>query len=379
VRISDRYIGRHVLTGTFMAVFLLMIIFIMGALFKEIREQLVTYQAPLDLVVKIMLYNLPYPIMFVLPWGFLVAILLTLGRLSTQNELVGFRTSGTSLFRLAFPIFALGVLFSISCWFLSGIVSPHAKVSTKKLERSVLRDPVSLLSVGTEAKIPGSKILVTSKEGSTLNGFHLYSLSSSDRDAVPETYVYAESVSLTVDNDNHLFNLSFDNAFIEQIFRGEDEDSATHPIVASTAEPWPVPFPSGKISDRPSHHSTPALLREMIHGREEDKVETSDPEILAERKKRVIKVHRELQKRHALSLACLSFAFIGIPLGITSQRRESSSGLIVSLIVIGLYFTTILIAEDLDEQPWLCALTMWLPNIVCISLGIHLMRRASRR
>ena len=117
----------------------------------------------------------------------------------------------------------------------------------------------------------------------------------------------------------------------------------------------------------------------MIHGREEDKVETSDPEILAERKKRVIKVHRELQKRHALSLACLSFAFIGIPLGITSQRRESSSGLIVSLIVIGLYFTTILIAEDLDEQPWLCALTMWLPNIVCISLGIHLMRHASRR
>ena len=252
-------------------------------------------------------------------------------------------------------------------------------VSTKRLERSVLTDPVSLLSVGTEAKIPGSKILVTSKEGSTLNGFHLYSLSSSERDAVPETYVYAESVSLQVDNDNHLFNLSFDNAFIEQIFRGEDEDSATHPIVASTAEPWPVPFPSGKISDRPSHHSTPALLREMIHGREEDKVETSDPEILAERKKRVIKVHRELQKRHALSLACLSFAFIGIPLGITSQRRESSSGLIVSLIVIGLYFTTILIAEDLDEQPWLCALTMWLPNIVCISLGIHLMRRASRR
>lgn len=364
VRLSDRYLARQIFTGTIMAVALLCVVLIMGSLFQEIREMLVRYQAPPILVGKFMLYTMPYPLMFALPWGFLVTILLTLGRLSKQNELVGFRTSGVSLLRLTMPIFLLGILFSGLCWYLAGVVSPAAKLNSNTIIDTALKqDPVSLLASNSETKLPGFQVFVTSKEGDTLRGFHLYQLSSDERGATPEKYVFAESVDLVVDQQNEQFILSFQNAFIEQL-NPDGIEFPSQPIVASTAEPWPVAYPTKKIRNKPSYRSTFVLLNDL---RSESEASVRNDILI------------ELQKRQALSLACLSFAFIGIPLGITSQRRETSSGLIASLVVAGVYFALLLLAEDLDDFPVLSSVLMWVPNLLCIALGIFLFRRATKR
>lgn len=365
MRISDRYLGHQVFTGTILSVVLLCVVLVMGTLFQEIRELLVRYQAPPGLVAKFMLYSMPYPLMFALPWGFLVTVLLTFGRLSTQNELVGFRTSGVSLIRLAMPVFGLALFFCVVCWFLAGIFSPKAKLNSRKLiDVALKQDPVSLLASNSETKLPGFQAFVTSKDGNTLQGFHLYTLSSTERDAVPENYVYAESVDLEVDLANSQFNLSFKDAFIEEI-PAKESGEPSQPFTSSTAEPWPVAFPSKGIPDKPSYRSNFELFAEASRGFE-----------FVQRKNAVL---TEIQKRHALSLACLSFAFIGIPLGITSRRRETSSGLVISLVVAGLYFAFLLLAENFEEQPVVCSLMLWLPNVLCIAVGVHLLKRASAR
>lgn len=363
VRISDRYLGRQVFTGTIMAVVLLCVVLIMGILFQEIRELLVKYQAPPMLLLKFMAFSLPYPLMFALPMGFLSTVLLVIGRLSSQNELVGFRTSGTSLIRLAAPIFALGAFFSVVCWFLSGVLSPMAKLNSRVLVDTALKqDPLSLLATRSETKLPGFQAFVTEKDDTTLKGFHLYQLSDDERNPVPETYVYATNVGLEVDDSIKSFILSFEDAFIEEIIPIE-EGGGSKFITASTAKPWPLAFPSKDIPDKPSYRTNFKLFSQI-----------NQP--LSQLEKNG--VFTELQKRHALSLACLAFAFIGVPLGITSRRRETASGLVTALIVALIYFVLLLTAENFEDSPAICSIMMWLPNILCFAIGTHLLRRASR-
>ena len=71
----------------------------------------------------------------------------------------------------------------------------------------------------------------------------------------------------------------------------------------------------------------------------------------------------EPHKRAALSLACLSFALVGIPLGITARRRETSNGMILSLLIAAAYFSgVLLIDEETSSSRTINIVLFWLPN-----------------
>ena len=333
MRISDRYLGQQVFTGTIMGVVLLCVVLIMGILFQEIRDLLVTRKAPPILVAKFMLYSLPYPLMFALPVGFLTTVLLVIGRFSAQNELVGFRTSGVSLIRLTAPIFVLGFLFSILCWFMAGVLSPIAKLNSRVvIFDAVEKNPQVLLASGSPTKQPEFQFFITEKESdSTLKSFHLYQLTNDKRNPAPETYIYARYVELEAGKAIKGFILSFQDAFIEEI-SPIDEGGPSKFITASTAEPWPLAFPTKDVPDKPSYRTNFKLFEQL-----------GQPQSQKDRNE----ILTELQKRHALCVACFSFAFIGIPLGITSRRRETVSGLVTALIVALVYFVLLLTARKL--------------------------------
>jgi lipopolysaccharide export LptBFGC system permease protein LptF len=86
MRISDIYIGRQVLLGTLTAVLVLSLVLVLGNLFKQIHPLLVDQKAPLSLVLRFVLNVLPFSLMFTVPWGFLSAVLLVFGRMSSDQE-----------------------------------------------------------------------------------------------------------------------------------------------------------------------------------------------------------------------------------------------------------------------------------------------------
>jgi lipopolysaccharide export LptBFGC system permease protein LptF len=88
----------------------------------------------------------------------------------------------------------------------------------------------------------------------------------------------------------------------------------------------------------------------------------------------------ELSKRYSFSLACITFALVGIPLGVTAQRRETSSGFALSLITATVYLVFIILADTLNSQPAAYPhLIMWLPNVLFLGIGGFLFYRLSRR
>jgi len=83
-----------------------------------------------------------------------------------------------------------------------------------------------------------------------------------------------------------------------------------------------------------------------------------------------------IQEKQQNALAILSFALIGIPLGIRVSRRETSANLGVAVALsLGYYFLTVAI-NWLDRSPELRPdLLLWLPNLLCIGLAALLFRR----
>jgi len=91
LRIMDRYIGKQIIADTLFGVVMLCVVLILGNLFKELRPLMVESNASPILIGRFILSVIPFSLVYTIPWGFLVAVLLVFGRLSAENELVSMR------------------------------------------------------------------------------------------------------------------------------------------------------------------------------------------------------------------------------------------------------------------------------------------------
>jgi lipopolysaccharide export system permease protein len=88
----------------------------------------------------------------------------------------------------------------------------------------------------------------------------------------------------------------------------------------------------------------------------------------------------EINKRFSFPFSCLAFALIGVPLGVTAHRRETSIGFAVGLIVAVTYFLFVIIGDTLRSNPKVHPeLLVWFPNVLFLILGAFLFRRLARQ
>ena len=84
----------------------------------------------------------------------------------------------------------------------------------------------------------------------------------------------------------------------------------------------------------------------------------------------------ELNKRFVFAMASLCFVLIGIPLGIRSQRKESTVGMAISLAVsLGYYVIVILMLSCEEVYTIRPEILIWIPVVVCTILSLRLIRR----
>jgi lipopolysaccharide export LptBFGC system permease protein LptF len=366
VRISDRYIAKQILVGTVYAIVVLSVVLVMGNLFQKIRPLLVEQHAPPELVLRFVLNVLPFSLMFTIPWGFLSAVLLVFGRLSGDNEVTAFRVAGLSLGRLALPVFVIGAALSAVCLWINVNVVPQSKASlTDMIYEQVKRDPRSLLDPGVvQSNFANQKVFVEERVGDSLRGFHLYQVSGGvdGQPARADAYVHAGEVSLVVDEEKKQLRLKLIDAFIET----KTEDGTDKIAFAKELEPWLFDFGSTRGKKIKSSAMTNQEITRYL---------AANPDLP---KQKQVEFRSEITKRYTFSLACLSFACVAVPLGLKSRRRDTSSGLVLSLLIGVAYFLVTMAAEDFETDA-AATLVLWAPNVFCVLLGLFLFRRVRFR
>jgi lipopolysaccharide export LptBFGC system permease protein LptF len=272
--------------------------------------------------------------------------------------------AGVSLSRLSLPVFAIGAALSMFCLWLNVNIYPRLKSSTQELlYEQAVRDPDSLLRPGIvqgnfrDDGQATSRALIERKDGGWVRGFHFYQIPEPGKG--DRVYIHAERAALTVDHEKSQLRMKLENAYFET----RKQDGTIEPICASKAEPLLIdlkdPKQRRKSRGAMSNEEIRAAISAMPNARKSD----------------TVKMRTEITKRFSFSFASLAFAFIAVPLGLVSRRRETSGGLVLSLMIAAFYFVITTLAEHFDSVMG-ANLVMWSPNVICVILGLYLFRRA---
>ncbi len=364
MRISDRYIGMQVLTGTLYAVLVLGLVLVLGNLFKQIQPLLVDQGAPLELVVRFVISVLPLSLMYTIPWGFLSAVLLVFRKLSANQEITSFRVAGLSLVRLSVPVFVIGALLSLLSLWLNINVVPNSKADMFQLVYDqASRDPDSLLKPGVvQGDFGGDdikKLLIEGKDGKWLEGFNVYVLPNEKDPSGVITYVHAKRAALSVKQSKSQLRVKLEGAYFET----RDKDGNIDSAFAGYAEPLVIDLKN--LDGR--------KLKANSMSNEQIRHEMATNKTLSPNRK--VKMQTEITTRYSLSMACLAFAFVAVPLGLQTRRRDTSFGLVISLLIGAGYFLFVMLADNFKTNEAATAV-LWAPNAACVLLGLFLFRRA---
>ena len=88
-----------------------------------------------------------------------------------------------------------------------------------------------------------------------------------------------------------------------------------------------------------------------------------------------LKMNSEIMTRYAFSVACLAFAFVAVPLGLQTHRRDTTRGLMISVLIGTGYFLITMMADQVKSNAG-SAVVLWAPNVLCIVIGLFLFRKA---
>src|SRR5450432_1695874 len=369
MKLIDRFVGRELIVNVLFAIAVLSLVLVVGNIFRKLLPLLVNHDVPLEFLLTFIAYVLPFSLIFTIPWGLLTAILLVFGRLSADNELIALRSNGVSVTRVCLPLAVSAVICTVICLWPNVAVAPAAQ---EKLRSSIFdlatHNPIALLG-GDQVidQFPGRKIYVGKKEGTKLENIIFFQM---DERARPVRVTHARTGLLETDLPNKRLLLHLYDA------RYQERDAKD-------------PYDLRKIRDGISlAEGTLPISLEELYEKEKKRPSRSAlslAQLMEQLKSGVGRADRsatrtEINKRFSFPFACIAFALIGVPLGITTHRRETSVGFATGLIVAIFYFLFIIIADTMRANAKVHPeLLVWFPNVLFIVIGAYVFRRLSKQ
>ena len=374
MRILNRYIALDYLAIFLTALGLITFVMSVGVMVRAV-DFMARGISP-SLIIKFFFQNMPYVLSASMPISTLFAALLLFGRLSMDSEIVAMKACGLSLWRLVAPLIFLSVLFSGICIYINCEVAPQAKYASKKLLRSAgVDEPINLLEEGRFIDdFPGLMVYVGRKNGTVVKDIVVYELN--DVGGICRS-IRAKRGDIEADNENKVLTVKLYEGRME-----EPDADDPHDISKTLYTPFdyvqiPLDFKEMFKEDkvrRKRKHMTITQLISGVRNMKRDYPMLSEDDLKVEKSRMIVEANR----RVSTALACFTFMLIGIPLGVKSHRKETSVGMVMSLLIVFVYYIFIVIAKSLADYPDSHPnLILWIPMIATQVLGFILIRRSS--
>jgi lipopolysaccharide export system permease protein len=374
--ILDRYIGRQIASSAFFAVAVLSVVLVLGNAFKQLFELLLNRNAPADIILSFLRYILPFSLTYTIPWGFLTAVLLVFGRMSAEYELIALRSSGISFPRICRMVAVLGLLCSGICLWISVDFGPRAQADYKQaIYNLAINRPLSLFE-GDKVidSFPGHKIYVGHSDGKQLHNLLVFELGSGSE---PKNFIFARRGKIRPDIPNRRLLLEIFDAHYEERDR-INPDNLSKMRHGITVQSTTLPIPLTELLDQSKNKRR---LSTMTVGELKQELAGGTP--LGQdvgRARELSEVRWELNRRFAFAFASVALGLIAVPLGITAQRKETSAGFLLSIVVAFVYFFLMLMVGWVKGRPeWHPEWLVWAPNAVFLGLGAVLFGRLAAR
>jgi len=369
MKILYRYLLGGLLLNLAMTLAVFTFILLLGNTFKDLVALLSNQSVGPLTIAHFFLLMLPYVLSFSMPMALMAATLLLLGRFSADNELTAARACGISFTQLILPILGVAALFSFISLYVNSSLAPRTKyLFNQAFVDIAFTHPIALLEEGQYLNFGDTRIFIAKRDirHHTLKNVRVMRMQNEEM--IQE--IHAERGVITSDRKQLKARIMLYNAVIDQRDPSDPESLEKRKWGVTVAE-YPLELDMTTLVDprravKEVHHYTSAELWEQA---EELKTKSIHPTPLMV----------EIQKRIALSLACIAFVMIALPLGIRVQRRETSIGVLISLVLAVLYYFLIVFAESFRKNPHIYPeFIVWVPNLVFESVGLYLLWKQHR-
>ena len=360
----DRYILAEILGPLALGFFVFTFILLLQVLFKS-AQLIISSGVEASAVGKLLLLSLPSIAVITIPMALLFSILIAVGRLSADSELVAIRAAGISLFSLYRPIAWLSLVLTGLSAYLMIEVLPTGNTAQHRLRLEILAQS---LTEEVQPRVPHigwqDKVLYVFEAPPGERRWKGVFLG----DAMPmqQSEVFVADWGWAQPSADGEVMLSLENAFIHRVDLMDPigQDFITQKTMDITLATLPQLEP----------RSVKRGLRELSF--KELKKRTSDP-------KYDEVVHNmasvELHKKLSLPAACLVFGLLALPLGFNNSRGGRSAGFAISLGVFMIYYVLLSSGEDIARKGAAPAwLAVWFPNFALLLLGLFLLARRNR-
>jgi lipopolysaccharide export system permease protein len=360
MKILRNYILKEFFSPLLLSLGVLTFVMVLIGNLKRIADLVINKGVDFFSVLQIFIYLTPYIVTYTLPISVLVAVLLALGRLSSDNEIIAIRSSGVSLLKLIMPLLVVSLVLSLGLVFFNDQAASYAHFAYRKtLKEMGIKNPTAAF-----------------EEGVFIDTFPRYIL-----------FIYHVD-----QKKNRMSNV--------RIYEPQGEDKPTRTIVAKAGEFISIPdknIVKLKLIDGTSDEPDPenptnfyklnfrTYFMNLDMGQMQDKVvekkykEMTIRELKAEARKLrkegispaplITKIHEKL----ALAFSCFVFMLLGSSLGIITRRREKSINIGIAVLIIICYYPLLIGSEALAIEGHLPAgLALWIPNIIFAGIGVYL-------
>ena len=325
---------------------------------------------PILTALQVVILCLPSIVVYTLPMATLLAVLLAMGRLSGDSEVVALYAGGVSLYRIAIPILGLGLAVSAASILLNEVIAPQANLRNQELQAAVLKQEkpsekrFSVYDEGTQSRIEVSGGM--NPDTGVLRNVSIYKYT----DEKPVMIIYAARAQWAGISDpaNRYRWLLYDG-FWQNL--GTDspafltfEKSQTKEIEIQKTPNQLLLFPK-----EPEQMSFSELSRLVKHLKQHPDKSMQD----------IRELDVERWNKLSLPLSSLVFALLAAPLGIRPHRSASSIGLGMSILVILLYWivwhytSSLAVQGNLDP-----VIGAFLADVLGVAAAVAFLKKAAK-
>jgi LPS export ABC transporter permease LptG/LPS export ABC transporter permease LptF len=334
----------------------------------RILELVVRNSAPLPSVAEIFFFTVPVALTYTIPMGVLVGILIGLSRLAADSEITAMRASGIGVWTFLRVI----SIFVIVAWLLalgnSVYLAPRSLAALGQLQDN-LKSSQASFEVQPRVFYEGfPKIILYVQDVKAMAGGAVWKgvfLADLTDPSAPRISLAREGLLVSQGPDT--LDLHLIDGSTHETPDPKNPDQYQISTFQTTDLPLQVPTTQNGQEHEPTSLGE-LKVTDLLRG-----AQTADP---ITRRWHLIEYHRRL----ALPTACIVLALVGIPLGLSSKKGGKSSGFVLTILLVFVYYSLSLIGVSFAKQGHLSpAAGVWLADFVFLIGGVFLLWQSERR
>jgi lipopolysaccharide export system permease protein len=358
-KIIDRYIFKEIASSFVIIIFVLTFVLLMGKML-QITDLFVNKGVSFFSIVKIVIFLLPYFLLFTIPIALLISILISIGRLSSDNEITALKTSGISLLQIYYPVAVASLIAFIFTIIMSYFIVPQTNFATRRLLFNVVQENAN---IGVKEKVFNDdfKDFLIYADKIPVHKNYMEGVIVSDKRIIGEqNTIFAKKAFLVSDPETMKVELKM-------------EDGSIHTVSSDLKNYRKIDFKSYNINldlsaaladfDKSAKAAKDMTMSELLEKAKKIGMKGKD----------IRELYIEVHKKFSIPVACILFGILGLPLGIRSHRSVKSKGFAVGLLIVCFYYILRLGGEAFAETGYLpVVIGVWTPNILFALIGICL-------